>query len=79
MYVKACIEQESFYWHKQIERHRTAKRVRSLARTIKIKPYKKLASDLGISSKTVWALANGLATASKKLTDKIERLENEIL
>jgi len=78
MFLKSRIENEQFYWDKQIERHQIAKRVRNMARKIDEKPYKQLAKDLGISSKTIWALANGLATASEKLMKKISELENEI-
>lgn len=77
MYSKASIEQEAFYWKKQIERHHVGKRVRNLARKLKYKPYKMLASSLNVKPKTIWAVANGLATASERLIKGIERLENE--
>lgn len=75
MFLKAKIEGEQFYWDKQIERHHTGKRIRNLVRKINYKPYKQLSEDLNISRKTLWAIANGLATASPKLINKIERLE----
>ncbi len=75
MYLKSKIENEKFYWDKQRERHQIAKRIRNLARKIDEKPYKQLAKDLGVSSKTIWALANGLATASEKLIREIGKLE----
>jgi len=77
MFLKSKIENEKFYWNKQIERHRIAKRIRNLARRIDEKPYKQLARKLEISSKTIWALANGLTTASDELIRKISELENE--
>lgn len=77
MYIKPKIESEQFYWDKQIERHQTGKKIRNLARKINYKPYTRLAKELGVSNKTIWALANGLATASKELTDRLEELLNE--
>jgi len=77
MFLKSKIENEKFYWNKQIERHHLAKRIRNLARRIDEKPYKQLARKLEISSKTIWALANGLTTASDELIRKISELENE--
>ena len=87
MNSKVSVEQEGFYWKKQIERHHIGKRVRNLIRKEinnldkhdKEKPYKSLASKLNINRRTVWALANGLAIASQKLINRIEGLENEIL
>lgn len=78
MYFKANIEHELFYWNKQIERHRTGKRIRNLARKLNYKPYKKLAEKLKVNRRTIWAIANGLATASQELIERIEGLENEI-
>ncbi len=78
MYSKAKIENEQFYWNKQIERHHIAKRIRNLARKINYKPYKQLARKLNISRKTVWALSNGLAIAGKNLIERLNKLENEI-
>jgi ribosome-binding protein aMBF1 (putative translation factor) len=77
MYFKESIGNEQFYWDKQIERHHIGKRIRKLARKIKYKPYKQLAKKLEINRRTVWALANGLTTASRKILDKIESLEHE--
>lgn len=85
MHAKVSVEQEGFYWKKQIERHHTGKRIRNLIRKEinnldkhdKEKPYKFLADRLDIDRRTVWALANGLATASQELIGNIERLENE--
>lgn len=79
MYSKDSIENEQFYWNKQIERHRIGKRVRNLARGIKSKPYKQLANKLEVNRRTVWAMANGLTTASQDFISKLERLENENL
>jgi hypothetical protein len=87
MHSKVSVEQEGFYWKKQIERHHIGKRVRNLIRKEinmldkkdKEKPYKFLAGKLNVDRRTIWALANGLAIASQELIEKVERLENEIL
>jgi len=76
MYSKSKIETERFYWDKQIERHHTGKRIRHLARQIKEMPYKKLAEKLSVNRRTIWAIANGLATASQDFISNLERLEN---
>lgn len=76
MYLKS-IESEAYYWEKQIERHHLGKRIRKLARKTKYNPYRDLARKLKVSRKTIWALANGLATASQELIKRIEGLEND--
>jgi ribosome-binding protein aMBF1 (putative translation factor) len=83
MHSKVSVEQEGFYWKKQIERHHIGKRIRNLIRQEinkldkhdKEKPYKSLAAKLNVDRRTVWALANGLATASKDFIDRLEKLE----
>ena len=71
------MESEATFWHKQIERHHIGKRIRNLAREIEYKPYISLARKLKVSRKTIWALANGLATTSSGLIKRIEELENQ--
>jgi len=46
---------EKYYWDKQIERHHIGKKIRNLARLYDDMPFKRIADELGISSKTVWA------------------------
>jgi len=75
MYLKSNIEKEQFYWDKQIERHHIGKRIRKLARKINYKPYKKLSLEFEVSPKTIWAIANGLASVSVDFLEKLERLE----
>jgi len=77
MYSKSQIEKEGFYWQKQIDRHHIGKRIRNLARKMNYKPYKRLGKKLNVSPKTVWAIANGLATVSSELIERIKELENE--
>ena len=77
MYSKSKIEREGFYWFRQIERHRIGKRIREFARKIEDRQYKKLSILLGVSRKTIWAIANGLATSSKSFLYRLERLEED--
>jgi transcriptional regulator with XRE-family HTH domain len=76
MYLKS-IESEAHYWNKQIERHHLGKRIRNLARKNNYNPYRDLARKLKVSRKTIWALVNGLTTASQELIERIEGLEND--
>lgn len=77
MYLKSKIETEGFYWKKQIERHHIGKRIRKLAREMNYKQYKNLGQELNVSPKTIWAIANGLASVSQSFIAKLERLENK--
>jgi hypothetical protein len=85
------IESEGTFWHNQIVRHHIGKTVRNLVRKelekelakkkfdekSRINPFEIISRQLGVSRKTIWAIANGLTTASKSLMERIERLENE--
>jgi len=79
MYSKSKIENEGFYWQNQIKRHHTGKRVRKLVRKINCKPYSKLSELLGISRKTIWAIANGLTTTSNEFLKKLDEIEKQYL
>ena len=77
MYLKSKIEHEGHYWQNQIERHRLGKRIRKLVKKINYKPYKKLSEYFGISRKTVWAIANGLATTGNGFLEKLKEIEKQ--
>ncbi len=76
-YLQSIERQEQYFWNKQIERHRLGKRIRKMLRKEKYNACAKLARKLITSRKTIWALANGLASPSGELIERIERLENK--
>ena len=75
MYAKSKIEAEGFYWQNQIIRHHIGKRVRKLVRKINCKPYSKLSKLFRVNRKTIWAIANGLTTASGNFLEKLNEIE----
>ena len=74
-YLESIQRPEQYFWDKQIERHRLGKKIRKMLKKEKYNPCARLSKRLNISRKTIWALANGLASPSRELIEKIERLE----